>query len=298
MKIILLKGGLGNQLFQFCLYLELINKNHPEKVFIDNKTGFLLDFKYKRNFELDKAISRKILNSKFNSTLNIILLFLKKCGINKIFEMFKIKIIDDKEFNLNKKSTFINNQQYLLFDGYFQNFKIVDKNFSELVKHLEPYLFKKVNNKFDNLYKKILSTKNSVALCIRFYEESKEPGIHSLNGRNIKLSQFNKVIKEIEKELINPHFFIFVQHTNNFTEKLNINSKFTIVSHDNGFTGSWERLRAQSYCKHHIFNNSTFYFWGAIFSQYWEKNKKTKQVIYTSNNFVNQEIYNPEWRIF
>ena len=41
----------------------------------------------------------------------------------------------------------------------------------------------------DNLYKKILSTKNSVALCIRFYEESKEPGIHSLNGRNIKLSQ-------------------------------------------------------------------------------------------------------------
>ena len=66
MKIIILKGGLGNQLFQFCLYLELINQNYKEKVLIDNKTGFLLDFTYKRNFEIKHAICKKDLNSKLN----------------------------------------------------------------------------------------------------------------------------------------------------------------------------------------------------------------------------------------
>ena len=59
------------------------------------------------------------------------------------------------------------------------------------------------------IYIKRFFLKNSVALCIRFYEETKNPTIYAFEGRETQVSQFNKVIKEIEKKLINPHFFIF-----------------------------------------------------------------------------------------
>lgn len=299
MKIIILKGGLGNQLFQFCVYLELIKNNNVDKVFIDNKTGFLLDFKYKRKFELFDAISKELLNPKFNYFLNIFLILSQKFSLNKIFEFFRIKIIDDNEFliqqSTNKKQK---NRRYLIFNGYFHNFKRVDENFSELVKYIKPYLLKKVDKRFEILYKNILSEKNSVALCIRLYEETKDPSIHAFDGKEIKPSQFNKAIKEIEKKLSNPHFFIFIQNQNKFIESLEISSRSTIISNDKGFNGSWETLRAQSYCKHHIFNNSTFYFWGAILSKYWGNHKNVDQIIYASNNFMFKEIYNPEWEKF
>ena len=52
MKSILLKGGLGNQLFQFCLYLELRKKYKIENLKLDKNTGFNIDFKYRRKCEL------------------------------------------------------------------------------------------------------------------------------------------------------------------------------------------------------------------------------------------------------
>ena len=50
MKIIILKGGLGNQLFQISLYLYLVSFLSKEKIKIDHKTGFILDYKYKRKW--------------------------------------------------------------------------------------------------------------------------------------------------------------------------------------------------------------------------------------------------------
>ena len=50
MKTIILKGGLGNQLFQLAKYFDLYTKFNDLK--IDIKTGFVLDFKYKRKLEI------------------------------------------------------------------------------------------------------------------------------------------------------------------------------------------------------------------------------------------------------
>ena len=56
-------------------------------------------------------------------------------------------------------------------------------------------------------------------------------------------------------------------------------------------------MLAQSSCNHHVINNSTFYYWGLVFS----KNNnfpKSKSLIYVSDNFVNKNIYNIEWNKF
>ena len=65
MKSIILKGGLGNQLFQLCLYFELKNHSRNEKIFIDSKTGCFPQ-KYKRNWEL-KNLYQSNIKYKFSS---------------------------------------------------------------------------------------------------------------------------------------------------------------------------------------------------------------------------------------
>ena len=61
MKSIILKGGLGNQLFQIAKFFDLYSKNKDLK--IDINTGFYIDFKYKRKLEIKelKKVNLEIL---------------------------------------------------------------------------------------------------------------------------------------------------------------------------------------------------------------------------------------------
>ena len=78
MKIVILKGGLGNQLFQISLFLKLANEHKKEKVLLDNKTGFILDYRYRRKYEL-RGRSDYLKYIKLNSILfNLISLVIEK----------------------------------------------------------------------------------------------------------------------------------------------------------------------------------------------------------------------------
>lgn len=300
MNVILLKGGLGNQLFQICLYLNLVKKNKYS--YIDNKLGFLFDFKYKRKFELVKVKNLiNLLDSKFS--FFIFLIYLLRKLIPNMQNFLLLKIIKDKDnyisklnessLKVNKKINFLDN---VLYDGYFQNFEVVNKVLPELMYIIEPYLTEEKDEKFISLYNQIKSKENSVAVGIRFYEESLDPKAHAFNGLQKTVTDFNQIIKKLEKELRSPHFFIFVQEENDFTKKLEFNSSYSFITHEKGYEGSWERLKAQSFCKNHIFNNSSFYWWGCMFSKNrFKKEHHIAQKVYVSDNFIFQKIYDPEW---
>ena len=305
MNIVLLKGGLGNQLFQICLYLKI--KKFQKRTFIEHKLGFLFDYKYRRNFELREIKNKINTTGTLLSTILIFVYSLRKL-LPFLFKFLPFKIIDDNNLNKNnllnnknfdKKNHIESIFDFRIYDGYFQNFKIVDQTFPELIKLVKPYLNKKTDKHFNILYELINSKKNSVALCIRFYEESKDPKAHSFEGLQKSVDDFNKIIKKTELELKDPFFLIFVQEENEFTSKLKFKSPYLFISHKKGFIGSWERLKAQSLCRHHIFNNSTFYWWGCMFSKYRFANKKnSKQKIYIADNFIFKEIYDESWEKF
>lgn len=300
MNIIVLKGGLGNQLFQLCLYLNIAKQY--KLTYLENKLGYLFDFKYRRKFELRKILHLiKIIDIK-NSFLLFVICIVKEI-YPKFLKILQVKFIDDNEefvkkfyensLNIDKKNQKFKN---IIYDGYFQNFELVSNVLPELTQLTKSYFTSINNNQFNNLYELINSTENSVALGIRFYEETKDPRSHSLNRSQKKVEDFNKIICKIEQDLNSPHFFIFVQEENQFTRNLQFNSPYKFITHKKGYIGSWERLKAQSLCKHHIFNNSTFYWWGCMFSKSrFLKNKKLIQKIYASDNFIFQEIYDPNW---
>ena len=295
MKFIILKGGLGNQLFQLNAFYYFKEKYKIHDLQIDYITGFLWDYKYKRNLEIDKVKDKKIkLRFIF---INSLLLIIKKT-LPLIINLLPVLLIDDESVKKlgDRKSSL--NKKYILIDGYFQNSKYVNIGFESLYNSVKYNLKRDLSLKFRKLIEDILGKKNSVAICIRFYEESKNPLDHTCHKNGLKtVDDFNKIIGEIELKVSNPSFFIFVQNQNKFTDKLRFKSSFRFITHEKGFIGSWQRMLAQSSCNHHVINNSTFYYWGLVFS----KNNnfpKSKSLIYVSDNFVNKNIYNIEWNKF
>ena len=298
MKYLILKGGLGNQLFQFAKFLDLKEKIFFNNIKIDCRAGFFLDFKYKRSLEINNLLQSKYCCPFYVSIINSIILFLNKF-IPFFIKRFPLKIIDDSniDFYLVNNSEFKN--KYVLFNGYFQSSKSTTKYLQYIKKFIKNDLQTLENNLFESLYKDIKNKQNAVALCIRFYEESIDPNKHSNEIYGLKtVKDFNRVINQIEEKLIDPYFYIFVQNENNFTDKLIFDSPYKFITHKKGYKGSWPRLKAQKYCKHHIFNNSTFYYWGAEFSFDHHKDINTKQIVYASNNFIFKEIYKKNWILF
>ena len=93
--------------------------------------------------------------------------------------------------------------------------------------------------KFNDLYQDIKNFDNSLALCIRFYDETKDPSKHADSNFGIKkIEEFNNVIEVLEKKLNFPYFFIFVQNENAHTRSLKINSPHRFIMHDKGYVGS------------------------------------------------------------
>ena len=296
MKYIILKGGLGNQLFQLSYFLYLNENDNFKDLKIDIITGFLLDFKYNRNLEIKSLLNSQYKCSVIESILNSILLILNKL-IPKIINKFPVLYVNDNNyFQIDKIKQL--DYKYIIFDGYFQNSIIVDKSLNNLYKSINQDLTKSVSLKFSKLYEEIKAKENSVALCIRFYEESSDPRKHSnaLIGEK-SLNDFNNVISSLENKLNSPFFYVFVQENNKFTERLVINSPHKFITHAKGYNGSWERLIAQSYCQHHIFNNSTFYYWGSELAKFFKVNR-LKSIKIVSNNFIFKEIYRKGWEIF
>ncbi len=297
MKTVIFKGGLGNQLFQLCKYLELKNTYKNEKIKVDTFSAFLLDFKYHRKPEISEIIQQDQRVNFIFIFINIFLILLNK-KIPIFSKFLKNIVIYDKSQNKNNKIEKKNFFNYEILNGYFQNFELV-KNYRKDIIYLSKQKFNiKANDKFEELYKKIKSEKNSIAICYRAYQESKDPLEHSFQRRIIKVNDYNRVIKKIENELTNPHFFVFSENNNSFIKNLKFNSNKTYISAQNGYISSWSTLKAQFLCKHQVLNNSTFYYWGLIFSENFYKEKNINKIVYVTNNFINQSVYDPRWRIF
>lgn len=290
MKVVKLKGGLGNQMFQyaFAKYLEIEN---DEKVFLDFST-------YK--FRNDSVRKPRI--TEFNISLeaadeNVIksVCFFKHKG-----DMLKssYKVLIGLETIFNKKYLFQRGikpidlkslKKYNYYDGYWQSWKIV-----EFVKDVLKEDFNAKRHISDIAEKKILEVnrENSVFVGIR-------RGDYIDNKRNLKIyGTFDEVyymeaMKIISQKVPNARFYIF----SNDMEwvKKNMEFKHFNVTYNNvsGSVSDFEELLIMSKCKHAIICNSTYYWWGA-----WLIENPNKVIVAPKNWFANGkniDIIPDEW---
>ncbi len=261
MKIINLKGGLGNQMFQYAYgrTLELAGKK------IIFNTSFFNGTKSK----IDTAREFKLNNFNIKTRAN----FVNKQSpiinlINKLLTKLRLK---EKGFG------------YWQSEKYFKN---IESNIIE-----EFTLKKQLDSKFNNIIKQMTNTP-SVSLHIRrgdYVNDPKTKAFHNV----CHLEYYTSAIDIIKASINNPTFFIFSDDIDWVSENLEILYPCFWVSNLEG--EDYEELILMSQCKHNIISNSSFSWWGA-----WLNQNPNKIVVAPKQWFVNKasdeiDILPPEW---
>ena len=278
-------GGLGNQLFQYA-YARNLQIKYKLNLVIDNKIGFLFDFRDKRKFEL-KKVSKKI-------SKKIIFFFLyykiyKKIFRykKKIFTIFNKKLFDETNCKSFKKEFLKFKKNHILYlHGFFQSEKYFIENKHIIIKEIMPRRSR--NKLFSNLISK-MNNQKSVAICIRLFNELSSVDLKKIGGK-LNSDFYIKSIRFFRRKIKKPHFYIFTNNENNeiskLLHKMKINkSDYTFVTPQRGFKNSYDTLWLLSFFKFQLISNSTFYWWGAYFA----KHRLGKVFIKHPKNFSNKD---------
>jgi hypothetical protein len=292
-----LNGGLGNQMFQYATARALALRTNAELV-LDSWSGFARDYQYRRHYELDGLP----VQARVATALERLPIWLyradTKCRGQKsdvIQRRLYGTFIIEKELRyldeINNRD--FNSSAWLL--GYWQS-PLYFKDHADFLRgELMPPSPTQV--RFLELGK-ILREKESVALGIRLYEESLTPANHARGGQMKTVAEVNSAIERLRSKHASAEFFVFCTHRSPLLAELNLPEDAILVTHDDGYEGSLERLWLLAQCKHHIFTNSSYYWWGAWLSFANYTHDSGAQHILAADNFINQDGLCEEWETF
>jgi hypothetical protein len=281
MKIIKIKGGLGNQMFQFAFYLSVKNKYQNDIVKID--TSFYDNNKAHNGYELKKIFSvnadyavKKEIEKLTNSRNNFITKVIRKLfGGRKTDYIEKNFLYDKTVYSFNNKDKY--------FDGYWQN----PKYFSDIKNIINSYFVFDKNLKDEN-YKILrdIIEQNSVSLHIRRGDYINNFKAKNLHGGICTLKYYHKAISVVKEYMENPYFFVFSDDIDWVKNNLEIDNNVKYIDWNRG-SDSYRDMQLMSNCKHNIIANSSFSWWGT-----WLNENRNKIVISPNKWFNNREIDN------
>jgi len=257
-----LKGGLGNQMFQYAVGLSTAMKLETELIL--DATSFKSD--EKRNYDLGQfniSKEKKVIHKM--SYLRI----LSDKLIWKVFNEDYIKSNYDKNYLSIKDQT--------ILDGYWQ----CDKYFSDIEDEIRSTFVVKPKKKiaFDRLVDKI-DNPNSVSLHIRrgdYVEKSGQPSSHVLLG----LDYYRRAVDIIKQKIPKIKLWVFSDEPDWVRANFKSETPFEVLSDLALFTSA-EEMSLMSRCAHNIIANSTYSWWAA-----WLNNNKEKIVIAPKLWFLN-----------
>jgi len=290
-------GGLGNQMFQYAAARSLALRNDADLV-IDSWSGFVRDYQYKRSYELN-AFS---ITGRLSTPLEKVP-FWTELVINKLVKSRSTKdislhyygvLIQDLNNEFTERVFNYSMGKNCWMTGYWQSSNYFNGIESIILTELTPPT--PVDNRCIQLGEKMRSV-NSVALGVRVYEESSNPNVHGRDGKLKSIAEINDAIYSLTSDQKEVCFFIFCTHNLPILDKLNFQgNNVTFVTQDEGFKDATQSLWLMTQCRHHLFTNSTFYWWGAWLSR--KNYLLAEQEIYCADNFINKDSVELEWNIF
>lgn len=303
--ICILSGGLGNQLFQYSAALDLARR-YGAVLSLDTTTGFKND-QYQRSYELDQFFPNAEIESWFGSLLSLVALkFLKisrllsrllhfqnhsnsslhyiKFGAHWIFQ----------EFNpISRFSLPIREFSTLRLSGYFQSPSLFERSEAILLHSLSIY---KPTLPLISESAVQLRQRESVAIGIRLYEETSEPELNAHNSVVKSLRELNQVLQQFLDSKPDCQVVIFCTHRSPLFNQLSLPSNSVFLTGDDNILSAHHTMWLMSQCKHHIFLNSSLYWWSAYLSRF--NYDPAEQEIYAADNFINQSCYLKGWHRF
>ena len=252
-----LKGGLGNQMFQYAFALNIARKNKTtvefDLTFLEGRNpgiGVVA-----RNYELDIFGIEPVRANKKNIIIdrhyfkNPILNELSKKILGK-----NRKRISDKR--LKFKSKYLNLKDNIYLDGYWQS----EKYFLDIKNEIKDLykVKKKIPVRIQALFNEINFNPKSVCVHNRRGDFLTSP-MHEALGQNY----YEVAEKLLLEKISSPFLYVFSDDINWCKENLKFKSNAVFV--DDSFAGPrvefyFELMKA---CKHFIVSNSTFAWWAA-----------------------------------
>lgn len=290
MNIIRMTGGLGNQMFQYALYLKL--KNLGRQVKMDDVTEYEnRDARPIMLWCFDLSYSRAS-GEEINRLTD---------GFLKLSHRIRRKLFGRKSLEYQEQSCNFDEQVLLrepaYLTGYFQSeryFKDIEKqvreafSFSDKIwKEADAKTAKKIRD-----FQRQIDHSLSVSVHIRRGDYTENEAVY---GNICTDAYYKKAIKFFKEKYPGACFFIFSNEPE-WAEKwikdqYGEEPGFTVIEGTDENTGYLD-LFLMSRCRHHIVANSSFSWWGA-----WLNPNADKTVIAPSKWFNNQEcrdIYTDE----
>jgi hypothetical protein len=300
MIIIKLKGGLGNQMFQYAfaksislklstkLFVDLTSLSHEVK--IDNLTY--------RNYELNRFNINDIVLT-YDESMN----FEKKVLLNNKFRLSSI----NKYFFKNKLPIFNKHIDYL--PGY-RNFDLFIKKFLIIEGYFQSEKYFLSNNLIQNIFQLNESFLNNNTIALEVFNcilNCESVGVHIRRGDYVTNNLINSIHGTCSIEYYTKAFQFFK----------NKNTVFYCFSDDINWVKTWfkdlenhffiryvdctndnfEDLFLMSNCKHNIIANSSFSWWSAWLNQNINKIVICPQKWYNDYklNTINKEMIPLSW---
>lgn len=259
MVVVKIKGGLGNQMFQYAFGLSIANKYGKDLYLdltwyndtsIDTKRKFLLN-NYIENYNIasDSMIKKMIGERTFINLLQFKLenIFLPIYWRRYILE--KKPQYDSRVFEINKD---------VYFDGTWmnENYFGINKDYIKDIYSKRPDL---------NLYQEEIETQirqsDSVSVHIRRGDYANNITTNKYHGL-VPIAYYKSLIEEISQINPNTHFFFFSDDIDWVRENIKSNHNYTYVLQSK-YGMEHHDLYLMSLCNFNIIANSTFSWWAA-----------------------------------
>lgn len=272
--IVSFSGGLGNQMFQYALYLYL--KENRLNVAADLSHYILFEV---MPFQLENVFKK---------------IRLRRCSTqlkNKYLGNEKLQIIEEGIENntRNFMKIDITSSSIGYIRGFFQTPYYADMVKAELLKD---FSFDLPNDVHLQEILQQIESKNSVSVHVRRGDYLKAKA-QIIFGNICTENYYVKAFDIIEKNVKDPFYVFFSDDINWVQSKLRKKNAIYINSKDFEEYQDWYDMYLMSKCQNNIICNSTFSWWGAWLNQ------NSRKLVIAPNKWVNYDSLNdicpPEW---
>lgn len=267
MKIVKILGGLGNQMFQYALYLAIKDKYQGEEVKID--TSCFRGYPLHNGYELDKLFSIEAEEATFMDKLRIaypyshyrIWQVCHKLGIKR-----KTMLVEkaDEAYDENV----FHQMQSCYYDGYWQNERYFKSIRNKIIQAFTPRVINEQNINFCDKIK--------LHKCVSIHIRRGDYVNHPLYGGICDLAYYQRAIAYIQENTDCDLYCIFsndIEWCKKNLANLLIGKEVIYVNWNKG-KDSYQDMYLMSQCKCNIIANSSFSWWGA-----WLNNHEEKMII-------------------
>lgn len=281
-----LKGGLGNQMFQYAIGRSLSLHHHTE-LFLDTS---MLESNNQphvyRKYSLDTLnVSVKILQKDSGLIPRD-----RKSSLSRflnIFNMKELNLVAEKNFRFDQHVLKAPDNSYL--DGYWQSYNYFESNADVLKREFS--LKGKLSGKANNISDKIISS-NAVVIHIRRGDYVSSPETASYHG-NCDISYYEKAIQLMQERNRDLAFFVFSDDPSWVRQNFKATRSYDLVSGEG--LSNVEELHLMALCKHAIVANSSFSWWGA-----WLMNNPDKTIIapkqwFKDTSIITDDMFPKTW---